>query len=208
MIIKHRVKIKQTMAETQYFPQWGIFGLTWFNYMRIGPAGATMHVVFQNESLAWEYIRKAKQRKNNKKVKSVYYLKKPTDQYTGRDPFDDVYFYISGNLRYDTEKMAARLLDNHILHICTSDYMIDDDEEESGQTAIMFANANDLFGPGADCVDVTEEDIPSLYQAWKHKDSHSLDMWLCKKERKQPMFTIREKMKNDGVWDDELDSLP
>jgi hypothetical protein len=77
-----------------------------------------------------------------------------------------------------------------------------------GETIVLFVNCNDLFWWAcADSENVTLDEVPELYMAWKKDKSWGISKWCCKKRNMMPQLPIREDMKKEGVWEEWMDKL-
>lgn len=121
-------------------------------------------------------------------------------------------------------KALAYLLNEKILHINTRPYIENpyDDKNKwvlaKKETIVVFVNCNDVFAWG--CAD--SEEIESSEQIYKDKVNwlsellkYHLDdpkwgsvKWCCKKRNQRPQEPLVNRMKEENVWDKEMESLP
>jgi hypothetical protein len=75
-------------------------------------------------------------------------------------------------------------------------------------TVCAWLNCNDLFAWGcADMEPVLMNELPDLYKAHMEDDKWGSVKWCCKHRNLKPQKPIRERMKEAGVWDEEMESL-
>ncbi len=82
------------------------------------------------------------------------------------------------------------------------------DKNEDG-TRICI-NCNDLFVIGcADLEPLPYDEIINLYKGVINETDKGwfVDKWVCKRRNLQPCYSVIERMKTDGVWDDEMEKL-
>ena len=81
------------------------------------------------------------------------------------------------------------------------------ENDNDKQAAAIFVNCSDVFMWGcADAEPLACHEIGDFYKAWK-KGPDAVTKWACKKRNLQPQAPIREQMKKDGSWDDEMKAL-
>lgn len=74
----------------------------------------------------------------------------------------------------------------------------------------LVYNTSDLFAWGYSSCDVVESDtqLEQLYQAWQAKGHLGVLVWQCKHENEKPQTPMEERMREAGVWDEEMNALP
>ena len=82
----------------------------------------------------------------------------------------DRIYYLGENKHPDIESMVAFLLDEGLLFCHTQDSKL-----------TLFLNINDYFIPAADSEDLTEEDIPILFEAYRSKQYDGVAEFVAKK---------------------------
>ena len=105
---------------------------------------------------------------------------------------------------FEEEQALAVLLANNVCFVSGQDYIMKDYPPTCG----IVVNCNDLFYWGcADAESVQRVEIESLYLAWR-KGGLNVDKWCCLHRNLRPQVPIVKKMKEAGVWDEALESLP
>lgn len=108
-----------------------------------------------------------------------------------------------------TEEKLARLLKKGYLFCNTRETVFMG--KPAGTIIVLYVLCNDLFYWGcADAENITHREIDDLYKMAFNKKykGWGCDIWCCKKRNMKPQQPVIEKMKSDGVWDDELENLP
>lgn len=112
---------------------------------------------------------------------------------------------IGSRIVANEEAMLSKLLDENIL-FCNSRKYIEDKKEEE-ETIVLFVNANDIFYPAADAESITLKELPNLFRLYEEKGQDGILIWLCQKRNLQPWSRLSKRLKEDGRWDEKLDSL-
>lgn len=108
------------------------------------------------------------------------------------------------------QQIVIQLLDAGILGVNYFRHLYNTDNEEiQPHTLCLFIVCNDLFFLGAAESEIisNEEELRSLYEAYANDSYYGVDFWCCKKANMQPHPKLKEIWKNNGVWNDELESL-
>lgn len=106
------------------------------------------------------------------------------------------------------EMMLSYLLENDIVFMNTRPYVCLDGKVHP-ETIVIFVNCNDICAPASDAVEITESELPVLFESvYESKSTFGQIKWICKKINCQPMKWIRENLKANNEWDDEMESLP
>lgn len=80
-------------------------------------------------------------------------------------------------------------------------------------TTGIFLNCNDVFGGGSDCEPINCNDgeepseIIDLYKMWKKDKKWGGIKWAAIKRNKKPWIRVKERMIEDGVWDEVMEKL-
>lgn len=107
---------------------------------------------------------------------------------------------------YQSLPEATRSMYKELL---TSDSTFHLDVKKDGQVCMLY-NTSDLFAWGYSCADIIEDDahLAKIYDAWKKKGHLGVLAWQCKHENQKPQKPMEDWMRNEGVWDDEMEALP
>lgn len=74
---------------------------------------------------------------------------------------------------------------------------------------ILELNCSDLFSWGcAEWEEITLKEIPSLLEEVRKDEIWGISKWCCLKRGMRPQAPIITRLKKDGRWTDELESLP
>jgi hypothetical protein len=85
----------------------------------------------------------------------------------------------------------------------------EDEDRPSELMTGIYVNANDVFAPGdADSEPLPTQEIESLFMLWHEDGDWGYIKWLCKQRNKRPQHMIIKSMKDLGVWDELMESLP
>ena len=125
---------------------------------------------------------------------------------------------------FENDKALGYLLQEGICFINSRPYIINPwNDKESWQvsdeyTTVVFMNCNDVFpGAHADAVEISGGEIieegerNELYELLKlylENSSWGHIKWVCLKRNMKPDYSIIQRMKKDGYWDEELENLP
>lgn len=121
-------------------------------------------------------------------------------------------FYIRKDF-FDEGKALAYLLDKGYLFSNSRPYIEnpwdDKDKWEIGSsTIVLFVLCNDLFyWASGDAESITINELPDFLEHIL-KEKWGADKWTCKKRKLRPQQPIIERMKEDGVWDADMEALP
>jgi hypothetical protein len=81
-------------------------------------------------------------------------------------------------------------------------------KKEETPTVVLFVNCNDTFGYAcADAEPLMLEELVDLYKKYKNDSKWGVTKWCCKKRNMRPIGEIREDMKEEGSWEEWMDSL-
>jgi hypothetical protein len=122
----------------------------------------------------------------------------------------DVYTTFSdGEVFFDEEKALAQLLLDGVIFINDTKYVFGDEIRDEW-VIFCAVNCNDVFyWACADAESIETDDLQSLYD--HHVDESNggwgSTKWVCKKRNLKPQKPIVERMKSEGVWDDEMEKL-
>ena len=123
------------------------------------------------------------------------------------------FFVMDGKEFCDHERALAQLLKAEVLFCNNRLFDPDTWNKPSGKlegpTVLLFVNANDVFAwASADAENLTLEEIGPLWKAWKQDKKWGVIKWLCAKRHLRPQRCIVDEMRQGGVWDSDLESLP
>lgn len=100
---------------------------------------------------------------------------------------------LPGDITYEISRM-----------ISNSDLFLNFDKDGK---VIVSVNCNDLFAWAcADSEDVTPEELPAVIAARK-TGTWGTDAWVCKRRNQKPQPPVVKMMKENGVWDEDMESL-
>lgn len=121
----------------------------------------------------------------------------------------EYYFDIDGKKVPNEESMLARLLDDDVLFCNSRKYLCADDKTVRDETIVLFILANDVFVWGcADAEDITTEELPQLFDLHVANPKCGSIQWCCIKRNEKPQEPIVEYLKENGGWNETLESLP
>lgn len=141
---------------------------------------------------------------------------KDIKQDTPFEPRDDEVFFSyidkdgeSHNLCNENIALAKLLVDG-VLFVGDFDSgpFFKTEERSTEATLCVWVNCNDLFmWASADAEDITEDELPELYNMHMADKEWGSLKWACKKRNMQPQAPIIRDMKKDGAWDDMMEAL-
>ena len=116
---------------------------------------------------------------------------------------------------FDDNRALAVFLIEEIVFLSGSDYLSpfkprgEDPDKLCRPTCAPLVICNDQFyWACADCEPLPASEIESLYKMWKADPRWGVTKWCCRSRNMRPQIPIVNDMKKEGVWDDELESLP
>lgn len=120
---------------------------------------------------------------------------------------DEIIYEFDGKEECDEEVLSI-LLHEGIL-FCNSREFIDPWSQEKESTVVLFVLCNDLFAWGcADAESFTTTDILPLYKHYLTHKTWGSAKWCCIKRNEKPQRPVEKLMREAGVWDEVMESLP
>lgn len=132
----------------------------------------------------------------------------PISEGATTDGDDDPFFNLSDGTECVHEELALHLLlRDEVLFANERDYYYNG--ERAGSTIVFFVRCNDLFyWACGDSEDLPFTEIGALFKRHRDDPRWGVSKWCCVRRQMQPQAPIRRKMKEAGVWDEEMESLP
>lgn len=107
------------------------------------------------------------------------------------------------------EYALAQLLVDDVLFTITKQIKSEFKFNKDYYTQCVFVILNDTFGYA--CADAegieSEEELKELYIEHMKNKTWGSTIWASKKRKMKPLPELVKKMKDDGVWTDELENL-
>ena len=121
---------------------------------------------------------------------------------------DEIFFIYDGKEYCDEQAILSILLEDEILMAYNAVPVSGFDGKICPKTIALSVNCSDVFMWGCcDSEDITMEELPELYKM-HIAGKHGSTKWVCKKRNEQPQRALITLMKDDGTWDDMMESLP
>lgn len=123
--------------------------------------------------------------------------------------FDDFIFLEDDGsiLGFDEEGIVSYLLDEDVL-FCNSIELNEKKYGKKDETIVLFVLCSDIWmWACADAEPIGYDKLPELCEMYMEDKCWGVTKWACKKRNMRPQKPIREGMKRDGVWDEEMDNL-
>ncbi len=118
------------------------------------------------------------------------------------------YFNVDNKQIPNLEAMLAKLLDENILFCNSRKYMEVDNKTLNPETIVLFVNLNDQFCLGADATEITDRDLPILFDHYQRHGESGVTEWAAiYKIGFQPIKRIKEIMIKENIWSKCLESL-
>lgn len=91
-----------------------------------------------------------------------------------------------------------------LILLATGEFYITDDDIPK-----FWANCSDIFAWGcADGEDVTTSEVYDLFNKYIEDNGWGIIKWCCIKRNERPQLMIEKTMKESGVWNQEMETLP
>lgn len=121
---------------------------------------------------------------------------------------EKLFFTIDDKEYCSEESILSILLNNNVLFCNQRYYSLLPDGKSSGQTIVLYVVCNDVFGWAcADAEDITLNELLTLYKMWEADKVWGPAKWCCLKRNLKPQAAIEKIMKEDGVWNNQMDCL-
>lgn len=116
----------------------------------------------------------------------------------------------SGEYFFFADKALMYLLQKNVL-VFGSIWHPDKDMNEPGAFLgiglEVFCN-DTFYWASADGEDFGWNDIEEIYWLYKDHGVNGVVAWIAKKRKLQPLPEVKKEMKQEGIWDDDLEKLP
>ena len=122
---------------------------------------------------------------------------------------DKIIYTMNGEEHCNVEMALSELLKNEVLFANSRKYICSVTNNIEDATIVLFVNCNDVFHWGyADSESVTIKEVGSLYKIWKLYKYVGVDKWCCLKRKQRPQKPVEELIRQAGIWDESMDTLP
>ena len=116
-------------------------------------------------------------------------------------------FEVDGKEYPKETSIVIKLLQDDVLFVMGSGQFFDAPDDK--QPAALYVNCNDLFEWAcADCEPLPVNELLPIIKMHLADPKWGTVKWSCIRRNLQPQLPIVERMKNDGAWDDAMESLP
>lgn len=79
----------------------------------------------------------------------------------------------------------------------------------TGHSICLFVNCNDVFAWAcSDAEDISLKELPELFKWYEKNPVHGSTVWVCLKRKQKPQFPVQKLLKENNLWNDELEALP
>ena len=110
---------------------------------------------------------------------------------------EDAYLFVDGKTHFMEDRAVAHLLNECVLFVSDSDTL----------SLELTVNTNDIFVQGADSMNITLDEVESLWKLFYTNEGWGPVKWACLKSGWKPLLTIRLAMKRAGLWDESMTAL-